>query len=306
MNLGYDTTQFQSVSNIKIPDLFYRRYKSGIETIDDLFGEGVLPGSAITMTAPAGCGKTTFLLQMLEGLSKQGYETAYASGEESAVQLAFTCNRITVKSVKVANETDIDTLCDAMKQFDVLVVDSFQALTSTKKMNRAELERHAVSRLTRAAKDTECTVFFVMHLYKDGKLKGSTIVPHTVDVNMEIAVEGEFEDGLRKIHFSKNRFGALNEVVLSLGHAGYDFGNPVKINDSDKAPSKKNRKQTEFEAILDMKEPPHISIDRVMEKLNCDYNTAYNRLRELVLNNKLEKFGKGKTSIYKHTTTTAV
>ena len=68
MNLGYDTTKFQSVSNIKIPDLFYRRYKSGIDTIDDLFGEGVLPGSAITMTAPAGCGKTTFLLQMLEGL----------------------------------------------------------------------------------------------------------------------------------------------------------------------------------------------------------------------------------------------
>jgi predicted transcriptional regulator len=92
-------------------------------------------------------------------------------------------------------------------------------------------------------------------------------------------------------------------VVLTLGHSGYDFGNPVKIEADSKAPSKKKRKQVELEAILAMKEPPHISIDRVMKKLDCDYNTAYSRLRELVLNNKLEKFGKGKKSIYKHATT---
>ena len=306
MNLNYENTTFTAVKDIKIPDLFYNRLKSGIETIDDLFGDGVLPGSAITMTAPAGCGKTTFLLQMLEGLSNQGFNTAYASGEENSYQLAYTCNRISVRSVKVANETDIDTLSELMADFDIMVIDSFQALTSKEKMNTRELERYAVSKLTRAAKDNECTVIFVMHLTKDGKLKGSTIVPHTVDVNMEIAIEGEFEDGLRKIFFSKNRFGALNEVILSLGGTGYDFGKAVVIEEADKVPAKKNNKEAELETILNMKEPPHLNANRVMKKLDCDYNHAYNRLRDLVMNDKLMKFGKGKEATYKHIEPTLV
>ena len=227
MNLEYKATKFKTVSDIKIPDIFYRRYKSGISVMDDLFGEGILPGSSVTMCAPAGCGKTTLLLQLLEGLSNNGYEVAYASGEENTYQLAFTCNRIGVKRVAVANMTDIDDLVDAMDDLDALVVDSFQALTSKKKMNSRALEKYAVSKLTRAAKDTECTLFFIMHLTKDGKLKGGTIVPHTVDVNMEISIEGDIADSARKISFAKNRFGALNEVTLFLNAKGYDFGNPV-------------------------------------------------------------------------------
>ena len=301
MNLNYEATQFKAVKEIKVPDLFYRRYKSGIEVVDELFGDGILPGSSITLTAPAGCGKTTFLLQMLEGMSVNGYEVAYASGEENTYQLAFTCNRIGVKNVKIANETDIDTLCDRMKDFDVMVFDSFQALTSHKKLNSRALEKYAVSKLTRAAKDNECTIFFVMHLTKDGKLKGSTIVPHTVDVNMEISIEGDIADDARKIGFSKNRFGALNDVTLFLGAKGSDFGNPVKIEESEsKAPSKKNRKKDEENKIMAIKEPPHITAQVVMKALDVDYQRAYNRLRDLVLNGKLIKFGKGQNAIYKH------
>ena len=297
MDLKYENTQFKAVKDIEIPDLFYRRYKSGIEVVDELFGDGILPGSAVTLTAPAGCGKTTFLLQLLEGLTKNGYETAYSSGEENTYQLAFTCNRVKVKNVKIANETDIDTLCDVMKDFDVLVVDSFQALTTKKKMNSRALEKYAVSRLTRAAKDTECTIFFVMHLTKDGKLKGGTIVPHTVDVNMEISIEGEIADSARKISFAKNRFGALNEVTLFLDAKGYDFGNPVKIEESEnKAPSKKNRKKADLDKI--MATEGTTTAQEVMKLLNVEYNRAYNLLRELVLNGKMVKNGKGQTATY--------
>jgi predicted ATP-dependent serine protease len=298
MDLKLKDTEFQAVGKIEIPDLFYRRYKSGIESIDDLFGDGILPGSAITMTAPAGCGKTTFLLQVLEGLAKNGYETAYASGEENTYQLAFTCNRLKVKKVKVANITDIDTLADRMADYDVMVVDSFQALSTGKKMNSRALEKYAVSRLTKAAKDTECTIFFIMHLTKAGKLKGGTIVPHTVDVNMEITIEGEISDCARKIYFSKNRFGPCNELTLNLGAQGYDFGNPIIVEESEKkAPGKKKAKIAELDKIIAIDEPK-LTADKVMEVLNCDYNRAYNRLRELVLNNKMVKSGKGRTATY--------
>ena len=301
MNLNYTNTNFKTVSDIKIPDIFYRRYKSGISVMDDLFGEGILPGSSVTMCAAAGCGKTTLLLQLLEGMSTNGYNVGYSSGEENTYQLAFTCDRIGVKQVAVANMTDIDELVGAMDDLDVLVVDSFQALTTTKKMNSRALEKYAVSKLTRAAKDKECTVFFIMHLTKDGKLKGGTIVPHTVDVNMNIEIDGEIDDDARKIFFTKNRFGALNELTLFIGAKGYDFSAPVKIEASEeKAPSKKSKKKKELEAILEMREPPALTAERVASSLEIDVTRAQYLLRELTINGKIDKFGKGMKAIYKH------
>ena len=304
MNLNYTNTNFKTVSEIKIPDIFYRRYKSGISVMDDLFGEGILPGSSITMCASAGCGKTTLLLQLLEGLSKNGYNVGYSSGEENTYQLAFTCNRIGVKKVAVANMTDIDELVNAMDDLDALVVDSFQALTTKKKMNSRALEKYAVSKLTRAAKDKECTVFFIMHLTKDGKLKGGTIVPHTVDVNMNITIEGDIDDNARKIFFTKNRFGPLNELTLFIGAKGYDFSAPIKIEESEnKAPSKKSKKskkKMELEAILEMREPPILDADRVASELGIEVSRAQYLLRELTVNGKINKFGRGITAIYKH------
>ena len=301
MNLNYTNTNFKKVSDIKIPDIFYRRYKSGISVMDDLFGEGILPGSSITMCAAAGCGKTTLLLQLLEGLSKNSYNVGYSSGEENTYQLAFTCNRIGVKRVAVANMTDIDELVDAMDDLDALVVDSFQALTTKKKMNSRALEKYAVSKLTRAAKDKECTIFFIMHLTKDGKLKGGTIVPHTVDVNMNIEIDGDIDDDARKIFFTKNRFGPLNELTLFIGRKGYDFSAPVVVEESDnKAPNKKTRKRQELDAILNMKEPPILNAYRVADNLNIDITRAQYLLRELTVNGKLNKFGRGKDASYKH------
>jgi len=299
MNLNYTNTNFKTVSDIEIPDIFYRRYKSGISVMDELFGEGILPGSSVTMCAAAGCGKTTLLLQLLEGLSRNGYNVGYSSGEENTYQLAFTCNRIGVKEVAVANMTDIDELVDAMDDLDVLVVDSFQALTTTKKMNSRALEKYAVSKLTRAAKDKECTVFFIMHLTKDGKLKGGTIVPHTVDVNMNIEIDSEIDDNARKIFFTKNRFGPLNELTLFIGANGYDFSTPIVVEPETKAKSKKSKKKDELETILNMIEPPLINCDRVMGTLGIDYMRASYLLRDLVNNSKMMKYGKGKDAIYK-------
>ena len=301
MNLNYTATDFKKVSDIVIPEIFFRRYKSGINAIDELFGAGILPGSSITMCASAGCGKTTLLLQIFEGLAANGYSTAYASGEENTSQLAFTCNRIGVKNVAVANMTDIDDLAAQMEHFDCMVVDSFQALTSRKNMNTRELERYAVSTLTRAAKDNECTIFFIMHLTKDGKLKGSTLVPHTVDVNMNIEVDAETSDDARRIFFTKNRFGPLNELTMFIGANGYDFSAPVVVEaTNNKAKSKTNKKQEMLDKIIAIKEPPALNAKRVMKALDVDYQKAYNLLRELVLNDKLIKFGKGQTATYKH------
>jgi len=176
MNLNLDTTQFTKVSDIVVPDIFYRRMKTGVDEIDELFGNGILPGSSFTVTARAGCGKTTFLLQLFEALSKNGYDVGYASGEENTFQLAFNCRRLGVDNVKVANLTDVDTLVEATKHYDALVVDSFQALTTKEEKNSRELESYAITKLVNAAKLNECAIFFILHLTKGGVLKESRLL----------------------------------------------------------------------------------------------------------------------------------
>ena len=74
MNLDIEKNDFQQVRDIDIPDLFYNRYKTGIEVLDDLFEDGILPGSSFTVTAAAGTGKTRFLLQLLEAMTNKDIE----------------------------------------------------------------------------------------------------------------------------------------------------------------------------------------------------------------------------------------
>ena len=301
MDLNLDTTKLTRVCDIKVPDIFNRRLKTGINKIDTLFDEGILPGGALTLTAKAGCGKTTFMLQLLNGMTKNGYKVGYFSGEESIYQLAFTANRINATQVSIANETDIDTICAYMEQLDLIVVDSFQALTSKKKLNSRALEKYAVQTLTKHAKKTECTIVFIMHLTKSGDLKGSTIVPHTVDANLKIDRVADVDDeGARVIYFEKNRFGPLNELECIIGRNGYDFdAQVVREEEPTKAPSKKDRKKQEYDLLLEkLSNTPGATISELSSVLEFNYNKTYSRLRELIAMDKVSKTGRGADASY--------
>ena len=306
MELNLNTTKLTKVSEIQIPDIFNRRLKSGINKIDVLFDEGILPGSAMTLTAKAGCGKTTFMLQVLNGLTKNGYKVGYFSGEESIYQLAYTANRVEATDVSIANETDIDTICEYMDELDLLVVDSFQALTCKKKLNSRALEKYAVQRITQHAKTTECTVVFIMHLTKSGDLKGGTIVPHTVDANVKIDRVADVDDeGARVIYFEKNRFGPLNELECIIGRTGYDFDAQVVREEETKVPSKKNRKKDDYEKILNLLKEQNgggVVIGDIVRRMDDNASKAYSRLRDLTISGKIEKTGRGANAGYFLTT----
>ena len=301
MDLELKQTTLTPVRNIEIPEVFNRRMKTGIDRIDNLFEEGILPGSALTLTAPAGCGKTTLMLQVLEALSLKGHAVGYFSGEESIYQLAYTANRVNATNVPVANETDIDTIKSHMKHLDLVIIDSFQALTSKTKMNTKQLEKHAVQSLTRAAKDNECTIVFIMHLTKSGDLKGGTIVPHTVDANLKITKLADTDDDAdRVIFFEKNRFGPLNELECKITHKGYDFDAEISKlkQETDNKTNKISTKQQDHDKILQELENGPVITRRVVELLDDNATRAYSRLRDLTLSGKILKHGRGANAMY--------
>ena len=81
---------FTKASEVVIPEIFNRRFKTNIPDLDEVFGgAGFIPGFMATIAAPAGVGKSSFCLQLLQALEDTGKKTAYISGEETIEQVSF-------------------------------------------------------------------------------------------------------------------------------------------------------------------------------------------------------------------------
>ena len=291
MNLNLYKTPFVNVTDVKIPDIFYRRMKTGIEELDAVFGSGILPGSATTITARAGLGKTTLMLQMLEGIAKSGKRIGYCSSEESVEQIAMTCQRLNLKNIQLCNENRVSKISSHMKHLDVLVVDSFQGLEADDLTGRA-LEKYCIEKLVKHAKETECAIFLICHNTKTGIIKGSSLILHAVDVTMSIEPIKDAEANARRIVTTKNRFGPAIDIECFIEYAGYNFTTVVH-DDDESAP--RSTKTDIKKQILQMND---INIQTVIKKFNIDATKAGWLLRELVLENKLTKEGRGAKAVY--------
>jgi predicted ATP-dependent serine protease len=293
MQLGIKTTTtLRRASDIKISDDFYNRVKTGEEQLDEIFGDGLMKGTAITLTAVAGGGKTTFLLQLLERLEQNDYSTAYLSGEESAEQLAFNCKRLNVRNVLIGNVTDVDEICEIMQSNNVVVIDSFPSITTKEQMSSTERIKYILKRIITTAKETKCIVFFIMHLTKDGKLKGSTLIPHSVDVNISIQKVKD-SSTIRVIGCYKNRFGSTGEYPADLTGTGYIFG--VELPEEKKH-------SVGAERLLNLKElVSNVSeVDRndIEDACDCSSQVAYQIIKKAMREGWLLKNKNGKEIKY--------
>jgi len=307
LDIGLQATGFTKAKDVVVPEIFNRRVKSGIRQIDEgLLDDGVLPGSTFTLTARAGCGKTTLMLQILDGMAKNGYKVGYCSGEESIYQLGHTCDRINVTEVELENKTCIEEIAELTVHYDIIIIDSFQALTTKNKMNIRQKEIFAVQHIVKNAKHNECIVGLIMHLTKTGELKGSTVVPHTVDACWNIdRIQGADDDGSRVIYITKNRFGPCSEYETLLTRKGYDFEAKIITSGSDndtgiqKAKSKSSRKQTQITALMDAAQKENgLTIQEAIPHVENNVQRTQFLLRELVVQGKLIKRGRGDYAIW--------
>lgn len=307
MKLDHKSTPLTAIKDIKIPDVFYRRMRSGIPQIDKMFGgEGLLPGMAFSISGGPGAGKTTLMLQICSAFAKNGYTAGYVSGEEASFMVAYTARRLNIDDVFIATDTNVDRITQMAKDVDILIVDSFQCLSvdDDKDMKAREEETYKINQIVRAAQDNETAIGVILHVTKSGQYKGSTTIPHAVDCNMNIEVDDEAEN-IRTVSTSKNRYGSLCDISLYFGMGGYDFDAKVIKEDDDgvlkKSKGKMTRRNTELDQILDMKEPPHITVARVCKDLNVDPQRANYLLWQLTSANKLVKYGRGADAVWKVT-----
>jgi predicted ATP-dependent serine protease len=293
------TTQsgFIKASDVEIPDVFNRRFKTGTETLDSVFGgEGFLPGMSFTFAAPAGSGKTTLLLQTLELLENSSKKSAYISGEETIQQLAFTCKRLKVKNVSVANMTVIEDIFDAVaaNNFDIIILDSLPSLTCRKKLRGRQLEEYLSNYITTKAKELEVVVGIILHMTKQNTFKGSTLISHTVDANF-LMFKSKDNPVVREIEATKNRFGSCSFTSLLMTERGFDFQKieTEEIVEVTKTPKKGKIAQYREMVLNVIKEQGSADLPTITKMLQCSIK-AQSTLRDLTLMGTISKEGRGR------------
>ncbi len=217
-NVAGDRTRPMALG--EVPADAARRIETGLPELDRVLGGGPVLGGVILLGGDPGIGKSTLLMQALAGVAARGRKALYASGEESAAQIALRARRLGtegVEKVLVQATTELDELEQAIDEDkpDVVVVDSIQTLRS------AELEsaagsvgqlREVAARLVELAKRRGIALFLIGHVTKDGALAGPKLLEHLVDT--VLSFEGDATSSHRIVRASKNRFGPAQEMAV--------------------------------------------------------------------------------------------
>ncbi len=193
-----------------------RRLSSGLDELDRVLGGGVVPGSVTLLGGDPGIGKSTLLLQVAAQVAA-GAPVLYASGEESAAQVALRAQRLglSAASLEILAETELGTVLERADEraAALLIVDSIQTVQS----ERLDAAPGAISQLkecaaelVRFAKRRATAVFLIGHVTKEGSIAGPRVLEHLVDTVLYF--ESETSSRYRIVRATKNRFGAVNEL----------------------------------------------------------------------------------------------
>jgi DNA repair protein RadA/Sms len=212
------------------------RLRTGLSEFDRTLGGGVVPGSLILIGGDPGIGKSTIILQVLDGLARQKLRSLYLSGEESAQQIKLRAERLGIHSqdLYVMTGTCIEDFLERMAPLkpDIVAVDSIQTLYTddiASAPGSVGQVREVASRLMAYAKGSGIPIFLVGHVTKDGAIAGPKVLEHLVDTVLYF--EGDRGHVFRILRAVKNRYGSTNEIgVFEMKDSGLEaVGNPSRI-----------------------------------------------------------------------------
>ena len=212
------------------------RTPTRIDELDRVLGGGMVEGGVVLIGGDPGIGKSTLLLQAVDGLQRAGVSALYVTGEESGAQVALRSRRLGLDNsqVKVLAEIQLEKILAtlAATRPAVAVIDSIQTVYSdqlTSAPGSVAQVRECAAHLTRAAKASGTSVVLVGHVTKEGALAGPRVLEHMVDTVLYF--EGDTHSSFRLVRAIKNRFGAVNEIgVFAMTEKGLKgVANPSAI-----------------------------------------------------------------------------
>ncbi len=212
------------------------RLLTGIREFDRVLGGGIIDGSLVLIGGDPGIGKSTLMLQVLNGLARQGRTVLYVSGEESLRQLKMRSQRLDAVSANllVASDINVESILSTVASLKpgVLVIDSIQTMFSpevTAAPGSVSQVREATMKLMVMAKQTGVPAFLVGHVTKEGAIAGPRLMEHMVDTVLYF--EGDQNHVFRILRAVKNRFGSTNEIgVFEMKAAGLaEVPNPSAV-----------------------------------------------------------------------------
>jgi DNA repair protein RadA/Sms len=212
------------------------RTPTGIGELDRVLGGGIVEGGVVLIGGDPGIGKSTLLLQALDGLQRAQVPTLYVTGEESGAQVALRSRRLGLDNsqVKVLAEIQLEKILATISTQEpaIAVIDSIQTVYSeqlTSAPGSVAQVRECAAHLTRAAKASGTAVVLVGHVTKEGALAGPRVLEHMVDTVLYF--EGDTHSSFRLVRAIKNRFGAVNEIgVFAMTEKGLKgVANPSAI-----------------------------------------------------------------------------
>ncbi len=215
-----------SVADVECTD--EARFSTGISEFDRVLGGGLVEGSLVLIGGDPGIGKSTLMLQSLNGLCGLGRRVLYVSGEESVRQIKMRSGRLGASSPRlfVVSEIDLEIILATVEaeKPDVLVIDSIQTMYNPELSSApgsVSQVRESTLKLLVMAKKSGIPVFLIGHVTKDGAIAGPRVMEHMVDTVLYF--EGDSHHVFRILRAVKNRFGSTNEIgVFEMKDRGLD------------------------------------------------------------------------------------
>jgi DNA repair protein RadA/Sms len=212
------------------------RQPTGLAELDLVLGGGIVVGSCVLMAGDPGVGKSTLLLGVAAGLTRQGLTVLYVTGEESAAQIRLRAERLGALDPRLLVLADTNALAAVaaahVHRPAVMVVDSIQTMyhpdVASPPGSVAQV-RECAALLIDVAKGLPCSVWLVGHVTKEGVVAGPRTLEHMVDVVLQF--EGDRSYPYRILRGLKNRYGATDEIgIFEMGDAGLvEVSNPSQL-----------------------------------------------------------------------------